>query len=326
MKSARMNHVHHTIVTLTFNPCIDKTTFVPQVIPDKKLKCGTPVFEPGGGGLNVARAIKRLGGNALAVYPSGGYSGKFLNELLISENIPIANVESDSHTRENLIVLDQSINKQYRFGMPGPVLSETEWQRCLDIIDKDEAGYIVVSGSFTPGLPPDLIARIAFMAKRKNKKLIADTSGEPLKLALQAGVYLVKPNLGELIALYGSSVRSLQSAEMFGKDIIEKKQSEIVLVSLGADGAFLITKDISLRIVPPEVKKMSTVGAGDSMVAGMVLKLTEGWPVEDAARYGVACGTAATMNAGTQLCKLHDATKLFNEISKTNKEVNLKTQ
>jgi 6-phosphofructokinase 2 len=312
-----MNTTNYRIITLTFNPCIDKSTSVNGVIPDKKLKCSQPVFEPGGGGINVARAIKKLGGRAIAVYPAGGYSGKFLNELLARECIPSITVETASHTRENLIVLDESINKQFKFGMPGPELTSTEWQECLDAVEKDEAEYIVVSGSLTPGLPEDIIARIAVMAKQKNKKLLVDSSGESLKLALKRGVYLIKPNLGELMSLYGSAQRSLETAWTFAKDIVQKQESEIVIVSLGAEGALLVTQSLSIQLIPPPVKTSSTVGAGDSMVAGIVLKLSQGWQVEKAVKYGVACGTAATMNHGTELCNRLDVDRLFPEITTT---------
>jgi 6-phosphofructokinase 2 len=306
------------IITLTFNPCIDKTSSVERVIADKKLKCSPPVFEPGGGGLNVARAIRKLGGDVVAIYPSGGYSGKFLNELLARESVPAINIETAMHTRENLIVVDRCENKQYRFGMPGPTLTVGEWQQCLDAIENSDAEFIVVSGSFTPALPEDLLARIAAMAKKKNRKLIADCSGTPLKLAIEEGIYMIKPNLGELISLFNSTERNIETAKIFARQLVEENNIEIIMVSLGAEGALLVTKNTTMHILPPQVKKLSTVGAGDSLVAGMVLKLSQGWPVEKAAQYGVASGTAATMAAGTGLCNLYDTEIVFTQI-KTDK-------
>ena len=141
------------ILTVTFNPCIDKSTSVEKLFPEKKLKCAKPTFEPGGGGVNVARAIKRLGGDVVAIYPSGGYSGKFLDMLIQKENIETLTVETKNHTRENMIVLDASSNKQYRFGMPGQEMEKEEWEKCLQLIDEHESEYIVVSGSLPPGVP-----------------------------------------------------------------------------------------------------------------------------------------------------------------------------
>src|SRR5688572_20349598 len=119
-----------SIITITFSPCIDKSTSVPSLVPEKKLKCATPKLEPGGGGINVARAIIKLGGNATAVFPSGGYTGKYFNHLMKEEKVPSIIIESANETRENIIVLDESSNSQYRFGMPGTGLKESEWRQC----------------------------------------------------------------------------------------------------------------------------------------------------------------------------------------------------
>jgi len=302
-----------SIVTITFNPAIDKSTSINALIPEKKLKCTPPVFEPGGGGINVARAIKKLGGNATAIYFAGGYSGKFLNQLLDHDEINSIVIETKQHSRENLIVLDTSANLQYRFGMPGPVIEENEWKQCLELIEKiTDAEYIVASGSLPAGVPTDIFARIADIAKTKKAKFIVDTSGDALKYAVNEGVYLLKPNLGELSSLAGKEeLKGNEEVVDVARDLINKGKCEVIVVSMGAAGALLITKNEVHQIITPPVKKNSTVGAGDSMVAGMILSLSRQKTLLEAVQYGVACGTAATMNAGTQLCKLEDVEKLF---------------
>ncbi|HSN07860.1 MAG TPA: hexose kinase [Hanamia sp.] len=303
------------IVTITFNPAIDKSTTISTLIPEKKLKCSPPVFEPGGGGINVARAIKKLGGNATAIYLAGGYSGKFLTQLLEEERINSIVIETAHHSRENLIVLDISSNLQYRFGMPGPVTNENEWRQVLEEIEKmNDVRFIVASGSLPTGVPKDIFARIADISKRKKAKFIVDTSGEALKDAVDEGVYLLKPNLSELSSLAGKEELNGNEVEEFAKSLIAKGKCEVIVVSLGATGALLVTKDIIHHIIPPPVKKNSTVGAGDSMLAGIVLSLSENKSLLEAAQYGVACGTAASMTYGTQLCRLSDAEKLYAEI------------
>lgn len=308
------------ILTITFNPCIDKSTTVAALKPEKKLNCSPPVFEPGGGGINVARAIKQLDGEAIAVYPSGGYSGKFLNVLLEREDISVLNIETQQHTRENMIVLDNATNQQYRFGMPGQHLEENEWESCLKLVEENESGFIVASGSLPPGVPPDIIARIAKIAKKQNRKLIVDSSGEALRLALEEGVYLVKPNLGELSRLVGKEELELKEIEPIARDIIMKGNCEIVVVSMGPLGAMLISRDATYSVVAPLVKKRTTVGAGDSMVAGIVLYISQGKSLKEALQYGVACGTAATLNTGTSLCTKEDADRLYGLI-KERKEI-----
>ena len=300
------------IVTLTLNPAIDKSTSVKAIVPDKKLRCAQPVFEPGGGGVNVSRAIKKLGGNSTAIYLAGGYSGKHYNLLLNSEGVDSIVVETEGSTRENMIVVDESSNQQYRFGMHGCLVKNHEWQKCLDIIKGDNSiEYIVASGSLPDGVPEDFLGRLAAISKRINAKLIIDTSGEPLKQAMTEGVFLIKPNIGELSNLHG--VDELQEDEVIevARSIIDKGGCEVMVISMGPSGAILVTKDEVFKSPSPRVKKRSTVGAGDSMVAGMVLALANGYSWREVLQYGIATGTATTMNPGTELCKKEDVEKLF---------------
>jgi 6-phosphofructokinase 2 len=300
------------IVTITFSPCIDKSTSVSRLIPEKKLKCAAPKLEPGGGGINVARAIKKLGGEATAVFPSGGYTGKFFNHLLEKENIPSIIIETKNETRENIVVLDESSNQQYRFGMPGTELSENEWKQCLKVIeDIKDVEFIVASGSLPPGVPLDIYARLAVMAKKKRAKLVVDTSGEALRHAANEGVYLLKPNLGELSSLMGIERIREEEIEDLARKVIQKGHCEVLVVSMAEAGAILVTKNEIHRAIPQAVKRKSVVGAGDSMVAGIVLALSQNKNLKQALQYGVACGTAATMNPGTELCRKDDVEKLF---------------
>ncbi len=301
-----------SIITLTLNPAIDKSTTVKAIVPDKKLRCATPKFEPGGGGINVSRALKRLGGMSTAVYLAGGYSGKHFQHLLELESIESCVVEIQSHTRENLIVVDESCNTQYRFGMPGPKVEDSEWIQCLDLIKgADNVQFIVASGSIPIGVPANFLGKLAVVAKEKKAMLIVDTSGEPLRHAVSQGVYMLKPNLGELSALHGVDELHEEDAVKAAKEIIAKGGAEILVVSMGASGAMLVTKDEVITSSSPTVKKKSTVGAGDSMVAGMVYALSKEWSWLDVLQYGIATGTATTMNSGTELCKKEDVERLF---------------
>lgn len=300
------------IVTLTLNPAIDKSTAVKAIVPDKKLRCATPVFEPGGGGANVSRAIKKLGGSSTAIYVAGGYSGKFYQHLLDNEGIESCVIETQGHTRENMIVVDESSKLQYRFGMPGPALTDKEWQKCLDILEKSSGvQYIVASGSLPDGVPQDFFARLAAVSKKMNAKLIADTSGEHLRYATLEGVFMIKPNIGELSYLQGVEELHEEDVLKAAKDIINKGGCEVMVVSMGPFGAMLVTKDEVFKCPSPTVRKRSTVGAGDSMVAAMVLALSRGLSWPEVLCYGIATGTATTMNPGTELCKKEDVEKLY---------------
>lgn len=303
------------IVTITFSPCIDKYATVPQLIPDSKLKCSVPVLHPGGGGINVARVVKKLGGEVTAIYPAGGYTGAQFNRLLANEDIPSVIIETASETRENIIILDESSNKQYRFGMPGTDLKKKEWSHMLSALESiADVEYIVASGSLPPGVPEDIFGRIAAIARDKAAKLILDTSGEPLKLALDEGVFLIKPNIRELSFLAGNRPLSGDDIWKQGQLLIAQHKAQAVVVSMGEKGAWLIRKDSRQLITPPPAEKKSTVGAGDSMVAGMVWMLSQGSSLKEAAEYGVACGTAATLKPGTELCSKEDADRFYQQI------------
>lgn len=303
------------IITLTLNPALDKSISVARLVPEKKLQCSDAKVEPGGGGINVSRAIHKLGGSSEAVYLSGGYTGKQFEALMDAENILSAVLPMRGDTRENFVVVDASANLQYRFGMQGPEVSEPEWQQALEYIkEQNNVAYIVASGSLPPGVPVDIFGRLAVIAKQKNARLIVDTSGEALQYAVKEGLFLIKPNLGELSNLYGKEKLAKEEILNAARSIIAGGGCEVMVVSMGAEGAMLITHDKRLQVKPPKVIIHSTVGAGDSMVGAMVLTLSKDWNLEDVLRYGVAAGTAATLNAGTELCKKEDTERLFKEL------------
>ncbi len=303
------------ILTITLNPAIDKSSSIESLVHEKKLKCSSPKFEPGGGGINVSRAIKKLGGESKALYLAGGYTGKFFSDMLNKEGIDATLVEIKNHTRENLIIYDRSSGLQYRFGMPGPFVYEAEWQKLLSEIESvSNVEYIVASGSISEGIPEDIFARIAHIAKRKKIKCIADTSGNALAMAVKESLFLIKPNIGELSSLAEQEI-TVENIASVADNLSIKNNCENIVVSMGPEGAYLIGKNEKKKFTPPSVERKSTVGAGDSMVAGIVLSLSLGKSIADAVKYGVACGTAATMNPGTELCHLEDVESLYTKIS-----------
>ena len=309
------------IITLTVNPTIDKSTTVSGIKPNSKLRCAKPVYEAGGGGINVSRVLHKLGGNSLCMYMAGGATGKHLQDMLVDlellqQVIPIA-----GRVRENLSVTDTVNNQQYRFGMPGPKISEREWKNTLGQLDSvlSAGDFLVASGSLCPGMPIDFYAQVSKIAQNKKVKVILDTSGDALLKGAQAGVYLLKPNLGELAKLCGVKTISFLELESVAKTFLKNNPCEVLVVSIGAQGAIMITNEIVEYIAAPIVFQKSTIGAGDSMVAGMVYSLAKGKSLSEMAKYGVACGTAATMTPGTQLCEKKDADELFQWIANNSK-------
>lgn len=304
------------ILSITFNPAIDKSTQVQKLVSEQKMKCTTPNYEPGGGGINVARSIKKLGGTATALYLSGGNTGKMLTSLLKIENINTIEIQIKNSTRENFIAFDSSNNLQYRFGMPGPYVLEEELKKTLYTINKiKQLDFLVVSGSMPEGILTSVFSILSNICKEKKSKLIIDTSGQALKVALVDGVFMLKLNIQELGTLLGNDEITLKDAPLLAKSILEKNHIEVVVISLGAHGALMITKTKSIHFLPPKVKVKSTVGAGDSMVGGIIYQLSKESSLLEAVQYGVACGTSATLNIGTELCNKIQADELYNQIT-----------
>lgn len=303
------------IITVTFNPALDKSIAIPKLVPEKKLKCSHQKVEPGGGGINVSRAIHKLGGYSEAVYLSGGYTGLQLEALLLAEKMVSTPFPISGETRENFIVFDESANLQYRFGMDGPYVEESETSQILSYIQQqEEVSYLIASGSLPPGVPASIFSQLALIAKQRNARLVVDTSGEALRYAVNEGVFLIKPNLGELSSLYGKEKLEGEEIRTAARSIISKGGCEVIVVSMGPDGAMLITAKEEFSVKPPQVTIHSTVGAGDSMVAGFVLAISNGLSYKEALYYGVAAGTAATLNAGTELCKKEDTEQIFEQL------------
>lgn len=307
-----------TVVSLTMNPAIDKSATAELIAPEIKLRCFDVRRDPGGGGINVSRVIKRLKGESIAIFPSGGMTGKLLEQLLDGEGITHQPIPIQAMTRENFTAYDEVTEVQYRFGMPGAELTADEAQACLaSLSDVDgQPAFVVMSGSLPPGVEPDFTRQVAERVTEMGAKLVIDTSGEALTAALEVGAYLIKPNIRELRLLVDAKLRTEREQEEASRDLIKQGKAEVVVVSLGAAGAMLVTADLTKRMRAPVVAIQSKVGAGDSMLGGIVLKLAQGEDIVEAVRYGIAAGAAAVMTPGTQLCHYDDVEQLYREISR----------
>ena len=302
-----------TIVTMTLNPAIDKSSSVDHVVAERKLYCKPPRFEPGGGGVNVCRAIKKLGGTSLLLYPAGGLTGTRLQELLEEEGLDHRPFPIVGMIRESLVILEESTGQQFRFGMPGPKLKKNELEsflQQLSVIDPSP-DYMVASGSLPPGAPADFYARVARVGKENGAKTIIDVSGEALEQALKEGVFLIKPNVREFRELAGKDIKEESQIKAEAQKMVKSGRCEVLVISLGAAGALAVSKDFAEHILPPTVPIVSKVGAGDSMVAGIALSLARGKPLRESILFGVAAGSAAVMTPGTELCRREDAERLY---------------
>ncbi|MGL4725747.1 MAG: 6-phosphofructokinase II [Scandinavium sp.] len=301
------------IYTLTLAPSLDSATLTPQIYPEGKLRCTAPVFEPGGGGINVARAITFLGGKATALFPAGGATGEHLVSLLREERVPVETVQTQDWTRQNLHVHVETTGEQYRFVMPGAALTDNEFHHLEEQVLKIETGAIlVISGSLPPGVTLNNFVNLLKAAQSHGLRCVVDSSGEALAAALEVGdIELVKPNQKELSALVHRDLTQPDDVRKAAEEIVRSGKARRVVVSLGPQGALGVDATGSVQVVPPPVKSQSTVGAGDSMVGAMTLKLAEKASLKEMVRYGVAAGSAATLNQGTRLCSLENTRNIY---------------
>lgn len=303
------------IATLTVNPALDVYSIVEKVEPEKKIRCEIPSTDPGGGGVNVSRVIKRLGGDAITIYTRGGYTGEKFTELLEKEGLHQETVELKKNLRQNFAIFEESTGNLFRFGFPGAEMEESEYNTLLKKIDYlTNVEYLVASGSLPPNAPADFYKRVAKLAKQKNLKLVVDTSGEAFSGILEEGAYLLKPNLEELKDLTGKEAETDAEQESLLKEVISKYPIEVIVLSMGKKGAVLATKDKIQRFPAPKVEALSSIGAGDSMVAGIVFGLSQGKSLSNAVRLGLACGSATIKSPGTQLLKKEDVEELYEEL------------
>lgn len=303
------------IVTVTLNPTVDKSTSVSKVMPEHKLRCSQPHSDPGGGGINVARVVHELGGQASAVWTRGGHVGALLETLLDEEGIAHTPIDIEGVTREHLIVYEDASEQQYRFGMPGPRLSHTEVDAVVEAVTKRNAApdYLVLSGSLPGGVADDIYARIARQMP-EDCRAIVDTKGDVLARSLETPVFLIKPNVRELGQLAGREIESDEEIIDVSRDLIGKHSVQVVVTSLGSGGAILVTAEGGEQLRSPTVKIRSKVGAGDSMVGGIVRGLSKGWSVRDAVRFGIAAGSAAVTTEGTRLCRREDVERIYEQM------------
>lgn len=300
------------VLCLTMNPAVDLSTDTERVVPTNKLRCGTALHDAGGGGINVARVLTRLGGAAHALCPAGGPSGEWLKGRMVDEGLTATFLPMAIETRLSFTVHEQCSGAEYRFVMPGPTLCEAEWRSCLQaLMDLNPFPvWVVASGSLPPGVPVDFYAHLARLCRERGAKLVLDAAGPPLAAAMAEGVYLAKPNLRELSELVGDPLESPAAWCAAAQGLVDRGAADVVALTLGHLGAVLVTREGLWCADPLPVPVVSAVGAGDSFVGGMVWALHDGQPLLDAFAWGVAAGSATLLTAGTALCRAEDVQRL----------------
>lgn len=300
------------LATLTMNPSIDVAYAVDRIAPTHKLRASEEHYGSGGGGLNVARVIARLGGTARAHYLAGGATGSALTGLLDLHQIVRSHLPIAGATRVSTAVYERETGQEYRFVPRGPTLAEGEWKACLEHLRTVECDILVASGSLPPGVPDDFYARVQHIARARGIRLIVDTSGPALRAGLAAGgLLLVKPSLDELRQLTGRPLADRYDIAAAAMAIVEAEEAELVAVTMGADGALLARCSGVIELAAVRVDARGAVGAGDSFLAAMTFALACDRDPLDAFRYGVAAGAAAVLSPGLDLCRRDEVERLY---------------
>ena len=300
------------ILTLTMNPALDVLTTIDKVSDTHKMRCGAVLKHPGGGGVNVARVLHRLGANCVALYLAGGVTGERHHKLMSAEKVRCHVMPIAEETRESFTAHETSSGNDYRFVLPGPTVSQAEYEACFDYVAHHmPKQFLVISGGLAPGVPDNFYARLAALAKQHGVRVVLDTNGPALAEALKVGVYLFKPSLRELRDLTGQDLPDDEAQVAAAQQLIQNGQAEIVAVSLGSDGAMVVSADQVWHARAIKVDVQTTIGAGDSFVGGMVWALGRGEALHKAFQFGMASGAAALLAPGTSLSHSDDIHRLL---------------
>ncbi len=302
------------IVTLTVNPTIDLLLEVDELVPEGKARATVRNVAAGGGGINVARGLRELGGAAVAIHTSGGPTGTRLDRLLDDEDFEHVPVEVSGETREAFVLVERRESRSYHVVPGGPEIDGAVADQLLNaVLDHTVADSIVVaSGSLAPGCPDDLYGRLARAVRDAGARLVLDTSGSALEAALDEGVYLVKPNKREAAAMLGGKVDGFGDARSVNQELLRRGATEIVATTLGEYGAVVSTdgRHVIVRTPPLPRPFRSDAGAGDSFLAALTYGLCDGLDLAEAGRLAVAAATAACMTSGTEMFERRDVDEL----------------
>ncbi|MDH7481570.1 MAG: 1-phosphofructokinase [Armatimonadota bacterium] len=290
------------IITLTLNPAVDQTLLVPEVRLGETNRVRATDIDPGGKGLNVARMLKRLGRPAVTIALVGGPTGHYIRHRLEHEGVETDLVEIRGTTRINISILDESSGIQTNFNQEGAEIDPTD----LLAVEAKIAGWLqemdvmAMGGSLPPGAPSDTYARLIRWINESGIRTALDSSGEALREGIKAQPYLIKPNIREAQDLLGRTLTTDEDVIAAAEELRSRGIS-VVVISMGKRGAIAVDEKGVWKAISPNVKVGSTIGAGDSMMAGLVIGIAEHMSLPDSLALGTAAATATVMNERTEL-------------------------
>lgn len=305
------------IYTVTLNPALDRAIVIDRLMEDDTIRVVYETVYAAGKGIDVSRVIKELGGQSIALGFVGGYRGLELEGLLINAGVMTDFITISHETRTNIILKERASGKQYVISAEGPEVSPAEigdlYNRIRQLQSMD---YLVMCGSLPKGATSNLYGQLIIAGKKKKAFVMIDTDGKALKEAVEFSPDAIKPNIHELSRLVDRELKD-ENQILDACETLHRKGIKYVIVSRGKEGLILSTPDTRLKAVAPPVEVDSTVGAGDSVVAGFILAHSQGKDLEECLRLACASGTATARTPGTELCHKRDVDELFNKVNIT---------
>lgn len=308
-----MTNNQPSILTVTLNPALDLSAHVDAMVPGPKLRLTSPVYEPGGGGVNVARAIMELGGQAIAWVALGGASGAQHRALMEAQDLDVRVFDGPGDTRATWAIMDAE-GQQFRLQLPGPDWTDAQGHAVLDEICELSQGLVVLSGSQPPGLghrfAQDLAGRLG------SDRLVVDTSGAALRHLIdcpdpEARPLLLRLDQAEAENVAGHALAELEDTRIFAQDLVAWGVAQNVCIARGAEGSVLAGPAGTWASSPPRVPVVSKIGAGDSFTGGFALALARGKSETEALLAGTAAAAAAVMTTGSALCRAADVNRIL---------------
>jgi len=304
------------IVTLTPNPSIDRAVLIDGLRRGEVHRATDSRIDPGGKGVNVSRALAAQGVDTLAVLPSGGPEGHLLGELLDSAGVAHASVPVHGTVRMNISVLEPD-GTTTKLNEPGPALSDTEVAALLDLTVERSSStdWVVGCGSLPPGAPTELYAVLVHRVRERGGRVAIDSSGASFAAAVAARPHLIKPNHEELAELVGHDLPTLGDVRDAARELVSRG-IDVVAVSLGGDGALVVTVDDCAHVIARISAPLSTVGAGDCMLAGLLHGLSTGHEPAQALAAGGTWGSAAVTLPGSRVPARSDLAGITAELTR----------
>lgn len=303
------------ITTITLNPAVDKTIEIDDFAIGKVNRVLNTRLDAGGKGINVSKVLKSLGENSTAMGILAGKNGSFIKDFLDSEGIENNFISVSGETRTNIKIVDKVRHTNTDINERGPLVTIENLDELYRKFSENinDNSVLVLSGSIPQNVDKEIYKVWTEKAKQKDVKVILDADGELLKHGVEAGPYLIKPNIHELEELFGHKINGMNEVVKLTRKFFDYG-IEIIAVSLGGDGALFINKEAVILAKGIKVEVKSTVGAGDSMVAALALAIDKNYDFEDAVKLSVACGTASVMTSGTQAADLNTILELKKQV------------